>query len=92
MSETLLVFHNLQAHLAALHFENLFRDDPLPWFVGKAHTVVPGHSLFQVSCTALQESCLEALCSASRKTDFVWCICGGEKYGLGRQKLPLTEC
>lgn len=27
-----------------------------------------------------------------RKTDFVWCVCGGEKDGLGRQNLPLTEC
>lgn len=88
----MLVFHNLQPYLAALHFENLPRDDPLPWFIGKAHTVVPGHGLSLVPHTALQESCLETLHSASRKTNFVWCVCGGEKYGLGRQKLPLTEC
>lgn len=65
---------------------------PFPWFVGKAQTVVPGHGSSLVPRTALQESCLETLHGASRKTDFVWCVCGGEKDGLGRQNLPLTEC
>lgn len=84
----MLVFHNLQPHLAALRFENLFRDDPLLWFVGESP---PGHGSSLVPSTALQASCLETLRNAFRKANFVWCICGGEKHGLRKQKLSLIE-
>lgn len=52
----------------------------------------PGHGSTLVPVTALQASCLETLRSAFRKTNFVWCVCGGEKYGLGRQKPASIKC